>query len=62
MRHCILALSLLPLFSGSVRALDTGLAEGKLFPDLWLPTLEGEQRAVSSFRGDKLLLLVYASW
>jgi len=41
----------------------SGLREGDRFPDLRLPTLEGgEHQSISSFRGKKVLLLVYASW
>ena len=35
---------------------------GQPFPDLHLPTLEGEMKRVSDYRGQKVLLHVFASW
>ena len=36
---------------------------GDRFPDLRLPTLEeGVSRSISEFRGEKILLHVFASW
>ena len=37
--------------------------EGRLFPDIPLPLLEGgEGTSIRSFRGKKVLLLAFASW
>ena len=35
---------------------------GEPFPDLALPTLEGSTRSISDFRGQKVILHVFASW
>ncbi len=35
---------------------------GEPFPDLALPTLEGSVRSISDFRGQKVILHVFASW
>ena len=38
------------------------LTVGEPLPDLRLPTIEGETLALSSYRGQKLLLIEFASW
>lgn len=39
------------------------LKEGELFPELWLPSLDRpEPHAVSTYWGEKTLVLVFASW
>jgi len=59
----IVVLLSLFLMHARVRAEGPSLREGEVFPDLRLPAIAGgESRAISSFRGKKLLLLVYASW
>ena len=35
---------------------------GEPFPDLALPTLEGSTKSISDFRGQKIILHVFASW
>ena len=35
---------------------------GEPFPDLALPTLGGSTRSISDFRGQKVILHVFASW
>ncbi len=35
---------------------------GEPFPDLALPTLEGSTKSISDFRGQKVILHVFASW
>jgi hypothetical protein len=54
--------AILCLLPSVASAIDSGMREGQLFPDLRLPTLDGKYSAISSFRGKKVLLLVYASW
>ena len=45
------------------RGADVSLRNGHPFPDIHLPSLEdGKLTAMSSFRGKKTLLLVFASW
>lgn len=42
---------------------DVGMKPGDVFPDYFLPSLEtGKIEHLSSFRGQKTLLLIYASW
>ena len=56
------ALTLL-LGAAPLRALESGLEEGQLFPDLMLPSLaDGRPRSISSFRSRKVLLIAFASW
>ncbi len=38
------------------------LEVGRKFPQLVLPSLEGEPLSVGAFRGRKLMLHVFASW
>ena len=38
------------------------IAVGEPFPDLALPTLDGETRSVSDYLGQKVILHVFASW
>ncbi|MBT8486843.1 MAG: hypothetical protein HKO59_04875 [Phycisphaerales bacterium] len=38
------------------------LAVGEPFPDLVLPLLDGEPCSVADYRGQKLILHVFASW
>jgi hypothetical protein len=48
---------------GSLAGSEVGMKDGQAFPDLLLPSLEtGKLERISSFRGRKTLLLVYASW
>ncbi len=42
---------------------STELEIGKQFPDLVLPALEdGRPRSLAEFRGQKLILYIFASW
>ena len=42
---------------------STELEIGKPFPDLVLPALEdGRPRSLAEFRGQKLILYIFASW
>ncbi len=42
--------------------LSTAPAVGELVPDLVLPTLDGTTIRVSDFRGQRLLIFMWASW
>lgn len=54
------AAMLLPADAG---ASGTGLAVGDRFPELVLPSLsDGSPTSISSFRGRKIVLHVWASW
>jgi len=47
----------------SARAQAVGHGVGDFFPDVELPTIDGEQTLrLSSFRGQRLLLIEFASW
>lgn len=39
-----------------------GLVEGNLAPDFTLPTLEGDKLTLSEYRGQKIILNMWASW
>ena len=63
LRRCSQAIAGLLVGMNLAAAGEVGLEEGRRFPELRLPTLEaGEYRSIASFRGEKVLLLVYASW
>ena len=55
---------LLSLFlAAPAGAQEVDLREGQPFPDIPLPTLsDGGLRSVSSYRGERLVLHVFASW
>jgi len=58
-------LALLTMFclAQSARAQAVGHGVGDFFPDVELPTIDGEQTLrLSSFRGQRLLLIEFASW
>ena len=58
MIHRLLALV---LTAGSANAFD--LTAGKPFPEIPLPTASsGEVQSITDFRGQKLMLHVFASW
>jgi hypothetical protein len=38
------------------------LVAGEPFPDVVLPSLEGAPRTIHEFRGEKLILHIFASW
>ena len=51
------------LVAAPAGAQEVNLREGQPFPEIFLPTLTGDGlRSVSSFRGKKLVLHVFASW
>ena len=39
-----------------------GVAQGQMYPDFLLPTLGGEVKRLSDYRGKKILLFHFASW
>ena len=44
-------------------SLPTSIAEGKPFPAIALPALsDGRPASIADFRGEKLVLHVFASW
>ncbi|MEM1179508.1 MAG: hypothetical protein AAGM22_14265 [Acidobacteriota bacterium] len=55
-----------PLIAGALMALTAlpaaALDVGDPFPELILPTLDGDPLSVASFRGQKVALHVWASW
>lgn len=63
------AAALLPLvvaFSGAVEARGApptvGRSLGQVYPDFYLPKLDGGFGRLSDFRGKKVLLIHFASW
>jgi len=59
-----LTLTVTPQEPATAQALPpTGFEVGEPFPTLALPALEdGRPRSVADFRGEKLILHVFASW
>jgi hypothetical protein len=56
---CVLSLAL----AGPALAGEVTLAVGRPFPDLTLPALDdGKPLSIQDFRGQKLILHVFASW
>ena len=39
-----------------------GTNQGEMYPDFVLPTLDGEVKRLSDFRGKRILLFHFASW
>ena len=39
-----------------------GTKTGEMYPDFVLPTLDGEIKRLSDFRGKRILLFHFASW
>jgi len=39
-----------------------GVAAGQMYPDFLLPTIDGEVKRFSDYRGKKILLFHFASW
>ncbi len=66
MRILFLAFLLIPAAAGdnhpAIEATTWEPRVGEPFPDLALPTLEGSVQSISDFRGQKLILHVFASW
>jgi hypothetical protein len=65
MRVRIASLVCFAILAGPITATETGIEPSQSFPDLRLPLAggaPGELRSISSFRGQKLLLHVFASW
>jgi hypothetical protein len=51
------------LLIGRADARPASIEEGRPFPEVALPTLDGAgQRSITSFRGKKIVLHVFASW
>ncbi len=48
---------------GQEAQMETGFRVGQVFPDIVLPSLEdGQPTSMSEFRGQKVILHVFASW
>jgi len=65
LRHAFSILSAITLLCAAspARAQRIGHEVGNFFPDVELPTLDGKQTLrLSSFRGQRLLLIEFASW
>jgi len=41
---------------------STRLQPGQMVPDFTLPSLEGAEVSLSSFRGGKVVIFMWASW
>ena len=62
MMRALLRRLLPPLGLLVAAAAPSAQSVGEPYPDLRLPTLEGETLSISSLRGKKLLLIEFASW
>ena len=64
MIRCLIATCVLSfVLAGPTLAGEVTLAVGRPFPDLTLPALEdGKPVSIRDFRGQKLILHVFASW
>ncbi len=64
-RSISLSASLLTLFLGHSLGAQESLTprDGEVFPEMAFPTLDGQDRmSLSDFRGQKVLLMQFASW
>jgi hypothetical protein len=68
MRSCLAALTVVAvlLFGGSCALFslpDSGFEVGNAFPTLYLPSLaDGKPQSIADYRGEKVILHVFASW
>ncbi len=46
----------------SLAAPSAALEVGEHFPEIVLPSLDGEPMSIASFRGEKVVLHIWASW
>lgn len=59
----LLIMCALSVSANAIRALATEFVVGRSFPDLWLPAAEdGRATTVSAWRGQKIMLHLFASW
>ncbi len=65
MKKCLsfylpLAVCLFWMATDKAKALE--LEVGQAFPNILLPSLEGGSGSIADFRGEKLILHIWASW
>ena len=60
MKRLVIAMSILVF--GTTAAEAAPIEIGKPVPDLVLPTLDGQPKSLADFRGQKVLLHIFASW
>ncbi len=41
---------------------NIGVEKGEIYPDFFLPTIDGEPGRLSDYRGKKIILFHFASW
>ena len=54
-----------PVLTGvalSLSAPAAALEVGERFPEIVLPSVDGEPMSIASFRGEKVVLHIWASW
>lgn len=65
-RRATLAVALIAvLWSAPALAAENptiGVKRGEMYPDFLLPTVDGDLKRLSDFRGKKILLFHFASW
>ena len=55
-------LTLMPVPARADQEPIIGTAVGEAYPDFVLPTLQGKDVRLSDYRGEKVLLIHFASW
>ncbi len=58
--YLLLAVCLFWMATDKAEALE--LEVGQAFPNMLLPSLEGPPSSIADFRGDKLIVHIWASW
>jgi len=56
----LLAAPTAPCYARAAPRIGTGV--GQMYPDFYLPTLDGRRGRLSDYRGKKVLLIHFASW
>ncbi len=59
---CYLPLAVCLFWMATDKAEALELEVGQVFPNMLLPSLEGHPGSIADFRGQKLILHIWASW
>ena len=57
-----LLLAVCPFWMATDKAEALELEVGQAFPNMLLPSLEGRSGSIADFRGEKLIVHIWASW
>lgn len=65
-QRALIVVAMLALSDGASTSAQSAFREGEPFPPIVLPTVSatgaGEPRSVADFRGEKIILHMFASW